>query len=123
MLLATLKALPSWLRRAVVPSSFSLIGFVVAMLLALPAAQADELPALSLAEAVRLASEQSPQMAAQRSAITAAEQATMSARQLPDPKAIVGIDNGVAKGSAGVLWAASALFLEEGKRWLAGGEC
>src|ERR1700674_1876376 len=91
MLHSTLKAPPLW-PRLVVTSRWR-IALVVAMLLAQPAAQADELPSLSLEEAVRLASEQSPQMAAQRSAIVAAEQATVSARQLPDPKGIVGIDN------------------------------
>ena len=93
MLLSILKASPLRPRRVVAHPSPGLFVLVVAMLFAPPAAQADELPSLSLAEAIRLASEQSPQMAAQRSAITAAEQATASARQLPDPKAIVGIDN------------------------------
>jgi len=93
MLLSILKAPPLRPRLVVAHPSPGLFVLVVAMLLAPPAAQADELPSLSLAEAIRLASEQSPQMAAQRSAITAAEQATMSARQLPDPKAIVGVDN------------------------------
>jgi outer membrane protein TolC len=93
MLLSTLKAPPLWPRLVVAHPGLGFIALVVAMLLALPAAQADELPSLSLEEAIRLASEQSPQMAAQRSAITAAEQTAVSARQLPDPKAIVGIDN------------------------------
>src|SRR5580765_8475386 len=93
MLLSTVKAPPLWPRLIVVYPSRGFAALVVAMLLALAAAQADELPTLSLDEALRLASDQSPQMAAQRSAITAAEQATVSARQLPDPKAIVGIDN------------------------------
>jgi len=93
MLLSTPKALPLRPRLVVVHKSPRLVGLVVAMLIVLPTARADELPTLSLAEALRLASEQSPQMAAQRSAITAAEQAAVSARQLPDPKGIVGIDN------------------------------
>jgi outer membrane protein TolC len=91
MLLSTLKAPP--LRPRLVVTSTWRIALVVAMLLARPSAQADELPSLSLAEAIRLASDQSPQMAAQRSAIVAAEQLTVSARQLPDPKAILGVDN------------------------------
>ena len=93
MLLSTLKAPPLWPRLVVAHTSHRLVVLAVAMLSALPAAQADELPSLSFQEAIRLASEQSPQMAAQRSAITAAEQAAVSARQLPDPKGIVGIDN------------------------------
>jgi outer membrane protein TolC len=93
MLLSMRKAPPLWSRLVVVYPGRGFVVLMVAMLLAAPAAQADELPSLSLEEALRLASEQSPQMAAQRSAITAAEQAAMSARQLPDPKAIVGIDN------------------------------
>lgn len=93
MLLSIRKAPLFWPRLVMVQPSPWLIGLVVAILVALPATQADELPPLSLEEAVRLASEQSPQMAAQRSAITAAEQLTVSARQLPDPKAIVGVDN------------------------------
>jgi outer membrane protein TolC len=93
MLLSTLKAPPLWLRLVVVHPSPALLVPVIAMLLALPAAPADDLPSLTLEEALRLASEQSPQMAAQRSAITAAEQAAASARQLPDPKGIVGVDN------------------------------
>jgi outer membrane protein TolC len=93
MLPSTLKAPPLWPRLIVVHASPGLVLLVVAILLALPAAQGDELPSLTLEEALRLASQQSPQMAAQRSAITAAEQLTASARQLPDPKAIVGVDN------------------------------
>jgi outer membrane protein TolC len=93
MLLSSPKAPPLWPRLVMVHPSIGLVVLVVAMLVGLPAARADELPSLTLAEALRLASEQSPQMAAQRSAIAAAEQAAVSARQLPDPKAIVGIDN------------------------------
>ena len=93
MLLSILKALPLWPRLVVVHASSLLIALVVAIILAVPVAQAGDLPSLSLQEAVRLASEQSQQMAAQRSAITAAEQAAVSARQLPDPKGIVGVDN------------------------------
>jgi hypothetical protein len=93
MLLSTLRAPPLWPRLVVVHPSFGLVVFVVAMLLVLPAARADDLPSLSLEEAIRIASQQSPQMAAQRSAITAAEQAAVSARQLPDPKGFFGIDN------------------------------
>jgi outer membrane protein TolC len=92
-MLLTLKAPPLWPRLVVAHTSHRLVVLAVAMLSALAAAQADELPSLSFKEAIRLASEQSPQMAAQRSAITAAEQAAVSARQLPDPKGIVGIDN------------------------------
>lgn len=93
MLLSILKA-PLLRRRLVVSHTSSrLMVLVAAMLLALPATPADESRRLSLEEAVRLAREQSPQMAAQRSAISAAEQTAISAGQLPDPKAIVGIDN------------------------------
>ena len=99
MLLSTLKAPPLWPRLVVVHPSFGLVGLMLAMLLAAPVALAEDFPSLSLDEALRLASDQSPQMAAQRSAITAAEQATVSARQLPDPKAIVGIDNLPVTGS------------------------
>ena len=109
MLLSTLKAPPLWPRLVVVHPSRGFVVLVVAMLLALPAAPADELPSLSLEEALRLASEQSPQMAAQRSAITAAEQAAASARQLPDPKAIVGIDNLPVTGSD--AWSLTSDFM------------
>ena len=98
-MLLTLKAPPLWPRLVVAHTSHRLVVLAVAMLSALAAAQADELPSLSFKEAIRLASEQSPQMAAQRSAITAAEQAAVSARQLPDPKGIVGIDNLPVTGS------------------------
>jgi outer membrane protein TolC len=49
--------------------------------------------ALSLDEALRLAVQESRQLTAQRAAITAAEQAKVSARELPDPKLRMGVDN------------------------------
>ena len=54
---------------------------------------------LSLSDALRIAGEQSPQLSAQRSAIDAAQQATVSARQLPDPKAVFGVENLPVTGS------------------------
>ena len=50
-------------------------------------------PALSLAEALRIAARDSALLAAQRSAIDAAQESTVSARELPDPKLKLGIDN------------------------------
>ena len=53
---------------------------------------AAELP-LSLEEALRLAARDSSLLAAQRSAIHAAQESTVFARELPDPKLKLGIDN------------------------------
>ena len=54
--------------------------------------------ALSLTEALVIADRESSLLAAQRSAITAAEATTASARELPDPKLKLGIDNLPADG-------------------------
>ncbi len=66
-------------------------------LFVLPAAQAAEAP-LTLTEALKLATQSSSLLAAQRSAITAAEEMLVSARELPDPKLRLGIDNLPADG-------------------------
>ncbi len=66
-------------------------------LLVLPAAHAIEKP-LTLTEALQLATQHSPLLAAQRSAITAAEELLVAARELPDPKLRLGIDNLPADG-------------------------
>lgn len=50
-------------------------------------------PPLSLAEALRIATRDSSLLAAQRAAIDAAQEFTVSARELPDPKLKLGIDN------------------------------
>jgi outer membrane protein TolC len=93
MLLSTLKAPPSWQRFLSSHPGHQLIAGVVAALVALPAARAQESPPLSLDEALRLASDRSPQIAAQRSAIDSAQQASVAARQLPDPKLFFGVEN------------------------------
>ena len=56
------------------------------------ASRAAETP-LTLTEALAIATRDSPMLAAQRSAIAAASEATVSARELPDPKLKLGIDN------------------------------
>lgn len=53
---------------------------------------------LSLSEALAIAGRESPLLAAQRSAVSAAEQTTAAARELPDPKLKLGIDNLPADG-------------------------
>lgn len=60
-------------------------------------AQAASAP-LSLTEALAIADRESSLLAAQRSAISAAEETTASARELPDPKLKLGIDNLPADG-------------------------
>ncbi|MEO8628561.1 MAG: TolC family protein [Betaproteobacteria bacterium] len=66
---------------------------LVIALLACTATRAEEPRPLSLKDALRIASAQSSQLSAQRYAISAVQQATVSARQLPDPKAVFGVDN------------------------------
>ena len=93
MLLPFWKAPPSrprFISRHPRPVFAALVG--LGLLLA-PAVRANEAEPLSLEAALRLAGDQSLQLAAQRSAIAAAEQTTQSSRQLPDPKAILGVDN------------------------------
>jgi outer membrane protein TolC len=50
-------------------------------------------PPLSLEEALRIATRDSALLAAQRSAIQSAQEGTVFARELPDPKLKLGIDN------------------------------
>jgi len=70
--------------------------WLLLVILSCPAAAVEQ--PLPLEEALRLAETQSPLLAAQRSAITAAEEMTASARELPDPKLKIGIDNLPADG-------------------------
>jgi outer membrane protein TolC len=80
-------------RRVACHRALRVIVLLVLELLSLVPVHAGESASLSLEEALRLASDRSPQLAAQRSALNAAEEVTVSARQLPDPKAILGVDN------------------------------
>lgn len=74
----------SFASRAALLLAFALFAF--------PAAQAAE-RALTLAEALAIAERESPALAAQRSSVAAAAEMTSSARELPDPKLRLGIDN------------------------------
>lgn len=77
------------------PASALLLLILAASSL-LPSAQAAA--PLSLSEALAIAERESSLLAAQRSAIAAAEQTTAAARELPDPKLKLGIDNLPADG-------------------------
>ncbi len=77
------------------PASALMLFILVASDL-LPSAQAAA--PLSLSEALAIADRESSLLAAQRSAISAAEESTASARELPDPKLKLGIDNLPADG-------------------------
>jgi outer membrane protein TolC len=88
-LFATLTTLP--VRQQAAARSFGAFA-IVALFLTQSALAADG-EALSLDEALRVGVERSPVLAAQRSAIVAAEQSTLSARELPDPKLFMGVDN------------------------------
>jgi len=65
--------------------------------------------ALSLDEALAIAVRDSPLLAAQRSAIVAAEESTYSARELPDPKLKIGVDNLPLEG--GDKWSLTRDFM------------
>jgi outer membrane protein TolC len=78
----------SWLLRAVA----RLPVLLLITLAAGGSCMAAELP-LSLEEALRLAARDSSLLAAQRSAIQAAQESTVFARELPDPRLKLGIDN------------------------------
>ena len=94
MLYYIIKAPPSRPRLFAIHMSHRLIAFAIASALLLQGVvYADDVSPLTLDEALQLAGNHSLQVAAQRSAITAAEQTAVSARQLPDPKGIIGIDN------------------------------
>jgi outer membrane protein, heavy metal efflux system len=67
--------------------------FLFLFAVACSAALAQPASPLSLNEALQLAADQSPQLTAQRYGISAAEQAIPRARELPDPKLILGVDN------------------------------
>jgi outer membrane protein TolC len=70
-------------------ASLLLLALSLSSPLAAHAAQA----ALSLDEALRIATRESPLLSAQRSAIAAAGEMAASARELPDPKLRLGLDN------------------------------
>lgn len=74
----------------------ALLLFILIVSGLLPPAQAAA--PLSLSEALAIADRESSLLAAQRSAITAAEETTASARELPDPRLKLGIDNLPADG-------------------------
>jgi outer membrane protein TolC len=69
------------------------------ILLTLPLAAGAASGPLAFEEALRLAETRSPQLAAQRSAIAAAEELALAARELPDPKLRLGIDNLPVEGA------------------------
>ena len=69
-----------------------LAAFFLGCTLFHPVSRAAETP-LSLTEALAIATRDSPLLAAQRSAVAAANEYTASARELPDPKLKLGIDN------------------------------
>jgi len=78
------------------PASAALLFILVASGWPL-SAQAATAP-LTLTEALAIADRESSLLAAQRSAIAAAEETTAAARELPDPKLKLGIDNLPADG-------------------------
>ncbi len=69
-----------------------IILFLSGLAATLPTAHAAT-AALTLTEALQIAVQNSQLLAAQRSAVSAAEELTVSARELPDPKLKLGIDN------------------------------
>lgn len=69
-----------------------LAGFIVACPLTYSLSLAAEQP-LSLSEALAIAVRDSSLLAAQRAGVAAAEESTVSARELPDPKLKLGVDN------------------------------
>ncbi len=68
---------------------FCILGFAVAA----PLALAVDMEPLPLAEALRIGEETSPRLAAQGAALAAATELVPRARELPDPKLRVGVDN------------------------------
>jgi outer membrane protein TolC len=69
------------------------IGLLSALVLVCPLlARAADIP-LSLSEALAIAVRDSSLLAAQRAGVAAAEETTVSARELPDPKLKLGVDN------------------------------
>ena len=71
----------------------ALLAVALAQLLVYPVAARAANHPLSLSEALAIATRDSSLLAAQRSAIAAAGESTISARELPDPKLKLGIDN------------------------------
>ncbi len=71
----------------------ALLAAALAQLLVYPVAARAANHPLSLSEALAIATRDSSLLAAQRSAIAAAGESTISARELPDPKLKLGIDN------------------------------
>lgn len=82
------------------------IAIAVAVAAALPAFSA---AALSLDEALRVAETRSPQLAAQRAAVEAAAALVPAAREHPDPKLVVGVENVPVEG--GDRWSLNRDFM------------
>lgn len=80
-------------------ASNGVAALLLIAIFACTSARSDEPHLLSLDDALRLASERSSQLSAQRYAIDAFQQTTVSARQLPDPKAVFGVENLPVTGS------------------------
>src|SRR4029078_4332904 len=70
--------------------------FVLALCLAVPLCAAAQ--SLGLAEALAIAESRSPQLAAQRAAAEAAGALVPAARENPDPKLILGVENVPVEG-------------------------
>ncbi len=68
-------------------------------------------PPLSLVEATRIAAQRSPQLEAQRALVSAAEAAAVGAGELPDPKAVIGIENLPTNGPD--RWSVSRDFMTQ----------
>ena len=82
------------------------MSFAVAVAMAFPALSA---PALSLDEALVIAESRSPQLAAQRASAEAAAALVPAARELPDPKLVVGVENVPVEG--GDRWSLNRDFM------------
>ena len=89
------------------------VAWWMALLLTLPpsftALGAD--PPLSLVEATRIAAQRSPQLEAQRALVSAAEAAAVGAGELPDPKAVIGVENLPTSGPD--RWSVSRDFMTQ----------
>lgn len=66
---------------------------------------------LSLVEAIRIAAQRSPQLESQRALVSAAEAAALGAGELPDPKAVIGIENLPTNGPD--RWSVSRDFMTQ----------
>jgi len=99
----------SWALRVALSGAATWIVFAATSLSPLAALAADE--PLTLSETTRIAVQHSPQLESQRALVSAAEAGAVAAGELPDPKAVIGVENLPTNGPD--AWSVSRDFMTQ----------